>query len=405
MKLVTTLAALEVLGPAYSWKTRYYLKGELANQQLAGDLIIQGGGDPYLVLEQFWRHLMGLQDRGLVVINGNLGIDNSRFAQTKYDPGKFDNSPHRLYNVGVSATLINFNASRFLFLPDGESVRVISEPALPNLIIDNQLKLGNKRCTNRENGWSHQIKEKNHQVIVRFDGQYSNRCGEFEWRRSVLSPNDYTYGTFKTTWEQLGGSLKGQGKTAEVGRDQQPFFVGGSKTLAEVISGTNKYSNNIMARQLLLTLGMDNNAASAKPATAQAGVARIRKWLANNKALMPELVIDNGAGLSRKIQISAASLIKLLQLGWQSDYQPEFMASLSIAAVDGTTRKRLKKLNPNGRIRAKTGYLKAIRSIAGYVKGDSGTQYAVSLLIEDPKIQFWSGNGIQDVLLAWVLKQ
>ena len=115
--------------------------------------------------------------------------------------------------------------------------------------------------------------------------------------------------------------------------------------------------------------------------------------------------VENGAGLSRKIQISAASLTKLLQLGWHSDYQPEFMASFSITAVDGTTRSRLKKLNPHGRIRAKTGYLKSIRSIAGYVKGDSSTQYAVSLLIEDPKVQFWSGNQIQDALLSWVLKQ
>ena len=279
MKLVTTLAALEVLGPAYSWKTRYYLDGELNNEQLAGDLIIQGGGDPFLVLEQFWRHLMGLQDRGLININGNLGIDNSRFSLPNHNPGDFDRSPYRLYNVGASATLVNFNATRFLFLPGNDSVRVISEPTLPNLVIDNQLKLGDKRCRDHESGWSHKIVEKNKQVVIRFDGQYSSACGEFEWRRSVLSPEDYAYGTFKTTWEQLGGSLNGTRKNAKVGRDQKPFFVGGSKTLAEVISGTNKYSNNIMARQLLLTLGMDENATSTNPATPQAGVARIRKWL------------------------------------------------------------------------------------------------------------------------------
>ncbi len=402
MKLVTTLAALEILGPSYTWKTDYYLDGQLHKGQLDGDLIIKGHGDPYLVLEQFWRHLTSLRERGLQKINGNLGIDNAAFAPPPHDPGAFDGEPFRLYNVGAAATVVNFNATRFGFYPHDGIVNIIVDPPMPNLTVVDHLRAKPGRCRGKESGWSHQIQPQPDKALITFSGKYSSGCGDYNLRRSVLPTDDYVFGAFKTTWTNIGGDITGNKVLRQAQKGQKPFVVGDSKTLSEVVKGTNKYSNNLMARQLLMTLGLHESGA---PATEESGVAAINNWLNQQQLAMPELVIDNGAGLSRDIRISATSLANLLKHGWASNYQPEFMSSLSLAAIDGTTRKRLTRLHPDGRIRAKTGYLKSIRTVAGYVKGDSGKNYAVVLFINDPKIQFWSGNAIQDALLSWVIKQ
>jgi len=118
MKLLTTFAALETLGPAYRWKTEAYLNGKLENGVLQGDLVFKGYGDPKLTVEQFWMWLRELRQRGLREIRGDIVLDHSFFEGVSQDPAEFDHDPTRAYNVGTSALLLNFNAIHLHLIPN-----------------------------------------------------------------------------------------------------------------------------------------------------------------------------------------------------------------------------------------------------------------------------------------------
>ena len=401
MKLLTTYAALEILGPAYTWKTRFYIHGTLKNGVLDGDLVIKGGGDPYLVQEQFWLQLAALRELGIETILGNLLIDNSAFDLPAHDRSEFDEEPTRLYNVGPSATMLNFNASRFRLHPKDGKVEVLLDPPIQNVIVNNRLKLVNGACQSARGGWSVDVKQKQSKAYVVFSGKYKGKCGTYDFNRAVLDSDAYLYGVFAYLWGTLGGKFQGGYANVEIKEDATPFYSGESKPLSEVIAGANKYSNNLLARQLLLAIAYHY---FGEGASVKDGVDSVSAWLNDKGLSMPGLVMENGSGLSRQISISAAGLNNMLVHAASSLYQPEFMASFSLSGMDGTMRKRLKDLNLGGRARLKTGYVKGVRTLAGYVRADSGRDYAVVFFMTDTRANFSNGNVIQDEFIKWVLE-
>ncbi len=403
MKLVTSLAALELVGPAYSWQTHYFLNGKLENGVLDGDLVIKGHGDPYLVTEQFWLHLRALRELGLHKINGNLLIDNSAFSLVPHDPAAFDKNPTRLYNLGPSATMVNFNASRFKLVSEGSVVRIKLDPPLDNIIISDQLRLKQGECLSQENGWEMTSEQRQHRAYVTFSGYYKSGCKSYDYRRVVLSADAYLFGLFKYLWSQLGGEFSGGYAHRKVSAKAEPFYVGSGKSLAETIVGANKYSNNLLARQLLLTIAAE--ADNTQPATRGQAILLTNKWLENKGINPKDVQIDNGSGLSRSIKLSSKSLNALLTAGWDSDYRPEFLASFSLAGIDGTAKKRFRKSQDKGRIRIKTGYLRGVRTMATYLKNRSGRWVASNLLIEHPSVNFSIGNQIQDAFIEALVQQ
>ncbi len=400
MKLLTTYAALDILGPAHTWETKYYINGELKGELLEGDLVIRGGGDPYLVKEQFWLQLAALRELGIRKITGNLLIDNSAFDLPVFDPAQFDSQPTRLYNVGPSATLLNFNASRFRLRPNGRKVDILLDPPVHNVVINNQLKLTKGRCRGAQSGWSVDVSNKDEKAYVVFRGKYRKGCGSYDLSRAVLESEPYLYGLFVYLWRSLGGEFSGGMGHAEVKEGAEPVYVGQSKTLSEVITGANKYSNNLLARQLLLSIAYHY---FGDGASVEDGIQSVQTWLKDKGLAMPDLVMENGAGLSRHIQLSASDLTQLLTYAAKSPYHPEFMASFSLGGVDGTMRKRLKDSKPGVRARLKTGYVKGTRTLAGYLRADSGQDYVVVLFIQNPKVNFSNGNEVQDAFIHWVL--
>ena len=400
MKLLTTFAALEILGPAYTWKTRYYINGKLSNGVLQGDLLIKGGGDPYLVKERFWLQLAALREKGLQSIKGDLLIDNSAFDLPEFDRAKFDQQPTRLYNVGPAATLVNFNASRFGIRPTAGKVDILLDPPLENVIVENHLKPARGKCRGAQSGWSVDISQKKQKAVAVFRGKYRNRCGDYNLMRSVLDSDHYLYGLFSYLWDGLGGSFEGHLRQAALSETSKEIYTGVSRPLSEVIVGTNKFSNNLLARQLLLSIGQRY---AGEGATVTDGIDGVQSWLREQGLDMPGLVMENGAGLSRSVRLSADDISRLLMFAAKSTNHPEFMASFALTGVDGTMKKRLKTLRPGGRARLKTGYVKGTRTLAGYVRADSGRDYVVVLFIEDAKVNYGNGNEVQDAFIRWVL--
>lgn len=395
MKLVTTYAALELLGPAYTWKTEALADTPPINGQLNGNLYLRGSGDPRLALEHFWLLLRQLRTRGVQRIDGDVILDRSAFALPPHDPAEFDNEPLRPYNAGPDALLVNLDSLRLTLRPsaDRRTVEVVAETPDDDLRIDNRITLAQDACGD----WRERIRPNVVSETIEITGSFSAQCGEKPLNLSPWPANRQVERLFRALWRELGGSLTGKVREGQAAPSAISIATQESPPLAEVVRDINKYSNNVMARQVFLTL------AAERPATPDGARQRIKGWLAEKGIPMPEAVLDNGSGLSRTERISAESLSKLLLAAWKSPVMPELMSSLPLAGVDGTLKKRLGNGAAAGRAHLKTGYLENVRAIAGYVLDSNDKRWVVVFLINDPKSR--QGKPAMDALLRWVAER
>ncbi|MDD5299587.1 MAG: D-alanyl-D-alanine carboxypeptidase/D-alanyl-D-alanine-endopeptidase [Gallionella sp.] len=392
MKLLTTLVGLEALGPAYRWKTEAYLDGKLENGVLQGNLVFKGYGDPKLTVEQFWMWLHELRQRGLREIRGDVVLDRSFFEPVNHDPAAFDNDPARAYNVGPDALLLNFNALHLRLMPNGNATAALLEPDLSGYKLDNRITASAKLPCHGDNAFKARLEG----ASIVLEGAIPADCGEIEDYISLLPHNDYFLTVFGALWKELGGTLQGKLREGSAPANQPPFATRFSPPLAEVIRDINKFSNNTMARQLFLTLG----AAGGNPGSTSGGTAAVQQWLNRQQLQFPELVLENGAGLSRAERISAQHLADVLQRAARSPFSAELEASLPILGMDGTVKKRFKDSAIAGHAHLKTGTLEGVKSIAGYVHAQSGKQWVVVFIINHPNAKY--GQAAQDALIEWM---
>lgn len=399
MKLLTTFVALDTLGPAYTWKTEAYAVAPLRDGVLTGDLYLKGYGDPYLVIEHFWRFLRALRTAGLEEIRGDLVIDQSFFTPPSGRAADFDHQPLRPYNVEPRALLVNFQAVNIRFLPQpgAPRPRIVADPQPAQLTIDNRVRQAAGPCGRGARGLGMRVAQRAGSEQIVFSGRYSADCGDDELYRVVAEGDSYIHGVFQTIWSELGGRFDGGVREGTVPPDARLLHSADSPPLAEIIRVVNKYSNNVMARQILLTLGAER---LGPPATVEKGAAVIREWLGRHGLDFPELVIENGAGLSRDERISARHLGQLLLTAYDSPYMPEFLASLPILATDGTLRHRDGGALA-GRAHLKTGTLNDVRAQAGVVVDDRDRRWVVVMLHNDPRAEA-AGEAAQNALLAWL---
>lgn len=399
MKLVTTYAALELLGPAYTWRTEALATGKVRDGVMSGDLYLRGRGDPRLTLEQFWLLLRQVRARGVTEIRGDLVLDRGYFAPVEHDPGRFDGEALRPYNTGPDALLLNFNSLRLTFLPPAEKagLKVLAEPHPAQLEIVNLLEPSSGACADVGDHVRTDFSSAGARPRLILTGRYPTACGERTLNVSVMDHPQYVFGVFAQLWSELGGRLGGAVRSAATPEDATPMASVESPPLAAIVRDINKWSNNVMARQVLITLGAER---SGKPGGPSEGAAAIRAWLAAKGAALPELVLENGSGLSRVERISPGHLAGLLVDAFRSPVMPEFLASLPVSATDGTMRKRLKNRPAAGRARIKTGTLEGVKSIAGYVQDRRGAWVAVVFIVNHPNAG--AAQAAQDALIEWV---
>jgi serine-type D-Ala-D-Ala carboxypeptidase/endopeptidase (penicillin-binding protein 4) len=404
IKVVTTLAALEVLGPSYLWPTEVYALGKIRNGVLDGDLLIKGYGDPYMVTENFWKLLQEVQRKGIREIKGDLIIDDSYFSVGAANPADFDNKPERAYNVVPNALLVNFKAAYFHFYPssNGRSVVVKSDPELPNLNIKNNLKLRKGRCGGFQRGIAINISQDSNKNRVSFDGRYPASCGHYVMSRTVLNPETFAFGVFKNLWEQLGGSFNGKVKKSLAPSDRKPKLVWQSRPLAELIRLINKFSNNVMTRQILLTLAAQVKEA---PGTVENGRLVVNEYLQDRGIKTDSLYLANGAGLSRDVRVSAQLMGDALLHADTIAFMPEFVSSLSIMGMDGTARNRLRKRIKPGHAHIKTGTIDHVSAIAGFIDAVSGKRFVVVGMLNNQDAHRGPGEELMNALVEWAYHQ
>jgi len=400
MKLVTTYAALDLLGPGHFWKTRVFTQGYVARGVLHGDLLIKGSGDPKLVRERLADLIAAIRDKGVRAIDGDILLDNSVFRLPPHDAAAFDDDPLRPYNVGPDGLLVNFKALVFRFVPDAarRRVRVESEPPIAGVEIPAEVDAATGACGDWRARLAADFSDPGR---VTFGGRYALGCGEQQWAVAYVDPASHAPRVIEAMWRGAGGFLTGQVKWLDRPATGQPLVTGYSLPLADIVADINKLSNNVMAQQLFLTL---SSSGDGRGSFAESGNA-LRRWWRQRFGLRATPVVDNGSGLSRDGRATAASLAALLQQAAEDPHAAVFEQSLPIAGVDGTAR-RLAARSPEseaiGNARLKTGTLRDVAAVAGYAWGRSGQKYAVVGLVNHPNAG--AARPALDRLIEWAVR-
>ncbi len=402
IKLATTLAALSELGPNHVWTTEIHATAPVRDGVLRGDLVLRGTGDPAMVSEEHWRMLGALRRTGLRRIEGNVYLDTTHFYLPVEDPGAFDGQPLRAYNQPPHALIVNANALRFHVMPDAEEnrVRVAADPPLPGLEIVNNLRAVQGECGGWQRGIRYAVENGPAGARVIFDGNYPANCGDYQLLRTAIPPETYNREIFRLHWSQWGGELDGDVRYGILPLDNGPPLLSHeSRPLGDIIRVANKWSTNVVARHLALTVGA---ARHDPPATVEKTREALYEVLAGLGVEVGGMIIDNGSGLSRHARVTPEQLGQVLQAGWESPWRPEFVSSLAIAGLDGTLRRRFENGPETGRMHLKSGHLNQVSAVAGYVRNRSNEDVMVVLLVNDPNAHRGAGSRLQQAVLRWV---
>ncbi len=398
-KLFTTYAALDQLGPAWTWNTPVYLSGTLQAGVLDGSVAIRGSGDPKLVVERLWLMLRRLQQLGVKEIRGDILLDRSAFQVPEVAPGEFDGDATRPYNVRPDALLLNLKSVVYTFTPDAARgvAAVSTEPALAGVVVDATVPLANGPCDDWRSALKGQVGEV---AKVHFGGAFPAACGEKVWPVAFADAHSYNVRLIEQLWRELGGKLTGKVRDGAVPAGARLAFDNPSPALAEVVRDINKYSNNVMAEQLFLSLPAAVRGGSG-PTRPEDAREALKRWVQERfgDAAAKETVVDNGSGLSRETRVSAQLLARLLQQAWGSAVMSELMSSLPVSGLDGTLKRS--KAEP-GRAHLKTGSLRDVAAMAGYVLSNSGKRYVVVAVLNHPNAN--AGRPALDALVQWAIR-
>ncbi|MFL6636647.1 MAG: D-alanyl-D-alanine carboxypeptidase/D-alanyl-D-alanine-endopeptidase [Massilia sp.] len=429
MKLVTTLIALEQLGPVFRGRTEMRTTGEVRGDVLHGDLVLRGGADVDLSTETLTTMLRALRYQGIRTIAGNLVVDRTLFTPARADLGvpPFDEAPEAYYNAIPDALFVNRNMLqldiRSTPRPDGKPatrVRVAMQPELDGVTVDTDMKLVDADCATWEDGWKvpEAVPRPGGGIKVVLHGTFPKNCVASN-SINVIDRQEYVARLVRRVWKTLGGAISGTAVEGATPPGARLLAEHVSRPLPEVIRDINKPSDNTLARLLFLSLGAFEPALEPNPVlgshpqpntsgTALTTLARsesvVRAWMRTHGIDDTGLVLENGSGLSRIERITPIQMAGLLQAALHSNWVPELQASMPIAAVDGTMRRRLHDSPAASRARLKTGTLSNAVALAGYVPDAEGRQCVLVAFVNSDRVGNGRGRAVLDALVDWVAR-
>lgn len=405
IKLLTSYAALDLLGPSFRWSTQVYAYPTLNTGQnkLNGSLIIKGSGDPSLSYAELNEMASEIKQKwALQEICCELLLDNSAYEKRAFNAAAFDNKPYRAYNAPAEALMVNLQSLRLAFSVQGKSIQTAMFPDLPsiNKKIDVKLSqnlLGQENCGE----WKDKLTILRQADSLQVQGSYAADCGDkyidIYWQDGL----DLFAKAWQSAWLNQAGKAQWQSvKSGLTPANAQLLLEHVSKPLSDIVHDMNKTSNNVAARALYLALA--RFADSTQAASEALAERAMRAWIKSKGWEFSELVLENGAGLSRNERISAEHLGTLLSHAYQSPVMPELMSSLPVYGMDGTLKNR-KDVALYGKAHLKTGSLEGVRAVAGYLLDQKGRRYAVVWIVNGDKAH--RAKAAQDAMLNWLYWQ
>jgi serine-type D-Ala-D-Ala carboxypeptidase/endopeptidase (penicillin-binding protein 4) len=387
IKLLTTAAALSKLGPDFRFETALLRAGD--------DVCLRGGGDPSLVSERMWMLVEEARGAGLRDIAGDLVLDASLYPREEIAE-TFEGDSDRAFTAPISSLSINYNSLTIRAEPGeaGKRPRVWLEPDLPAFELRNEARV---TTTSGPRDLGASIRPAGGgKFLVKVWGKIGLNQSRITLYRGVPEPSLYAGHVFLEHLRRAGGAFRGRLRMGACPAHAREILRFPSVPLSQIVFGLNKFSNNIIAEMLLRALGKEPTAAS--------GTAEIRSWLERSGIPAPELVLANASGLSRENRVSARTLVAVvLRAAGDLRLAPEFLSSLGILGTDGTVKRRLKGFPDADRVRAKSGSLSGIVTLAGVAAARSAGDVAFAFLFNGPPARDWDARQMEDDLLAAII--
>jgi D-alanyl-D-alanine carboxypeptidase/D-alanyl-D-alanine-endopeptidase (penicillin-binding protein 4) len=397
VKVLSTYASLLKLGFDYRFPTKFYIAGSVRNGVLHGDIVVKGFGDPTLDSKDLDSIVKKIYQKGIRKITGHIIIDRSYFRVGTKDSSGFDENRYSPYNAMPDAMMFNERISTICVTPNQNTVYKKIFDGSYTLV--NKLQRVNKPCRGRYSWPSVRIDKTKVAPTVLLRGKISKKCGKRNICKVITKPYKSFYYAFKEKLKKEGIVVKGNMRLRRVPSKARLLLIHYSDTLEKIVSKTAKKSNNLYARHLLLTLGAKTYGA---PATLTKGRRAVESILRAKGALgLGSLDIDNGSGLSRTAKITAKLLSGMYDHAY-TRYGERWLHTLSIAGVDGTIKKRFRGTIVKSRAWMKTGTLKRVKNIGGYVKSKSGKLYTAVILVQSNRGN-WRASKLQNDIIKWLV--
>ncbi|MDP1900195.1 MAG: D-alanyl-D-alanine carboxypeptidase/D-alanyl-D-alanine-endopeptidase [Rubrivivax sp.] len=405
MKVVTSIVALDRLGPNHRGYTELRTAAPLQGSELQGDLVLKGGADPELDVARFWALLVDLRQRGVQHLRGDLLVDRTLFRPARMDLGRppFDETPEFAYNVIPDALQLAGSLLPLEISSVEGTVRASTVPPLPGIEFTSSMALTDRACKDWDDDWQPaKVLRHEGRTQIELQGGFPKGCTQ-RTALQLIDRQELTERLFRALWQELGGSWAGRAREAAAPEGTRLLVRHEGRPWGEVLRRMNKQSDNAQARLLFLSLGLARMAQAPQATTAELAAQEVRAWLAEQGIGDAGLVLDNGSGLSRSERVTPLQLASMLAAAWRGRHAAELVMSLPVAGVDGTMRSRLKDSPATGWARLKTGTLRNVVALAGYVKDPQGRPWAVAMMVNHERASH--ARPVLDALVDRIARQ
>lgn len=405
LKVLTALAALEKLGPAYRGRTELSLAGEVVDGALEGDLYLRGFGNVDFTWQAFERMLHRLRNMGIREVRGDLVLDLGFFRPARADLGvpPFDEAPEFRYNVIPDALALNMNLVELDLVSDARRMGAVVMTPVDGVTVESRMRLVDRPCEDWEDYWKiPSVDRARGRIRIRLEGEFPRNCSATT-AINVIDRVEFAERVFRALWTRMGGTFGGRARQGEAPAGARLAAEHHSRPLSQLMHDIVKRSDNPVARIVFLTLGALSDPTSAEP-TARLADAEVRAWMERRGIDPKGLVLENGSGLSRLEKATPAQLAAVLAAARASEWAPELAAALPIVAIDGGMRRRLRGTPAAERSRIKTGTLRDSTAGAGYVKDEGGETYLFVAIVNHPNAKRYVARPIVDALIEWVAR-
>lgn len=369
-KLVTAAAALKSFPPGTKLKTQLWSSAKIEEEALKGDLVLKGGGDPSFVSETMWFLVNSFVRSGIKMIEGDIVVDDSLFDSVRYDESRQKQRVDRAYDAPTGAMSFNWNSVNIFVRPGKKS----GDPALVFADPENEyIKL--KSTAKTTSGGSASLSaeretDKSGADVLVVSGKIPISNSEVVIYKNITQPDLWSGYNLKSFLAQRGIKVRGKIRTGSTPGSAKMLAEVESKPMESILADMNKFSNNYVAEMITKNI----SAASARPGSLEKGMSALNEYMKSLSVPKEEYFLQNPSGLTRDNKMSAKALWTVVNdMKYQFQYYPEFVTSLPIAGIDGTLKNRMKGTSSERWVRAKTGFLTGVVSLAGFAGRRDGT--------------------------------
>ena len=400
-KLITTASALRYLGPDFRFPTELYTNGKIENGIINKDLYIKGFGNPKLVTEEMWLLANQLRNLPTRIVQGDIITDDSYFDDKRRIKSWKEKSRPQAYNAPLGALSFNFNTVRAMVRPApnaGDKPIVVMDPETAYIKVSNRAKTVPR---GRRNGLIVNRLEREGFDQITLTGKIRKNAPRAKYYLNITDPLIYAGTVFKEFLKRAGVEVRGNVRRGKIPDGIRRIVRHQSEPLSLIVRGLNKFSNNFTAEQLVKTLAVHKY---GEPGTSFNGVKVISDYMESLGFGVDNFKIVDGSGLSHENRLSPNQIVAvLLDMYRDQSVYPEYIASLAVMGLDGSTVDRLSNIPEASRARVKTGTLEKVSALSGYLQSLDGEHIAFSILMNDLNCNISTALRIQDKIIVKAL--